>query len=162
MYVQVLICYISYSSVMSNPALKAMSKLCAGKHYDVLDNHADKFSHPTKPNQPRIKQTSTQSHLAKTSSYYQPPRRRKKNLTSTANASATSVRANSPERRNTTRSPVVAARTNRSTMSNEDDSESETEKEMHNKSVNRSQNNNDRSFANRSIQRKSSVDERNK
>lgn len=145
---------------MSSPALKAMSKLCAGRHYDVLDNHAEKFSHPAKPNQPRIKQTSTQSHLAKSSSYYQPPRRRKRNITSTANGSATSVRVESPERRNTARSPEVA--NNRSIMSDEDDSDSVNEKQLHIKSANRSKNNTNNSLVNRSLQRNGSVDERTK
>jgi len=62
-----------------SPALKAMSRLVAGRHYDVLDNHADKFTHPTKTFQPRIKNTNTTSSLAQKSSYYQPPRRRRKN-----------------------------------------------------------------------------------
>ncbi len=70
------------TSVMDSyesPALKAMSRLVAGRHYDVLENHAEKFTHPAKTFQPRIKNTNTSSNLAQKSSYYQPPRRRRKN-----------------------------------------------------------------------------------
>ena len=41
-----------------NPALKAMSRLVAGRHYDVLDNHADRFKAPSKEFVPRIKSSS--------------------------------------------------------------------------------------------------------
>ena len=58
-----------------NPALKAMSKLAAGRSYDVLENHAKFFKQPEKSFQPRIKNHNTESHL-KTTSYYNPPRRR--------------------------------------------------------------------------------------
>ena len=61
-----------------NPALKAMSRLVAGRHYDVLDNHADRFKAPSKEFVPRIKNTNSSSHLIKKSNYYQPPRRRNK------------------------------------------------------------------------------------
>ncbi len=69
-----------------------MSKLVAGKQYDVLDNHADKFVKPVKEFQPRIKNTNSTSHLAQKSSYYQPPRRRRSN-----NMSVTSSNINLKE-----------------------------------------------------------------
>jgi hypothetical protein len=147
-------------SIMSSPALKAMSKLCAGKHYDVLDNHAEKFSHPTKPNQPRIKHTSTESHLAKSSSYYQPPRRRKKNITSTADGSATSVRVESPEQEQEQVGKASRSPKNRSNRAQEDDSASEAEIEAVNRTGKRSQNNS--LVNNRSFLRKNSIDERTK
>ena len=64
-------------STQFHPALKAMSRLVSGRHYDVLDSHAEKFKQPARDFEPRIKNTTTSSNLKK-SSYYQAPRRRKK------------------------------------------------------------------------------------
>lgn len=61
-----------------NPSLKAMSRLVSGHNYDVLDLHADKFTHPNKDFQPRIKNLEKSSKLRE-SKYYEPPRRPKKN-----------------------------------------------------------------------------------
>lgn len=63
---------------MAHPALKAMSRLVGNHNYDVLDNHADKFKHPTREFVPRIKNTNSLSSLSKNSSCYQPPRRRRR------------------------------------------------------------------------------------
>lgn len=75
-----------------------MSKLVAGHHYDVLDNHAGKFSHPTKTFQPRIKNTKASSNLAQKSSYYQPPRRRRKSQPTSVNGSVQSVKQSNLQR----------------------------------------------------------------
>lgn len=63
---------------MLHPALKAMSRLASNRNYDVLDNHADRFKKPDKEFEPRIKNTSSESHLGKNSSCYQAPRRRRR------------------------------------------------------------------------------------
>lgn len=61
-----------------NPALKAMSRLASGHNYDVLDLHADKFTHPIKEFQPRIKNLEKSSSKLRESKCYEPPRRQKK------------------------------------------------------------------------------------
>ena len=63
---------------MLHPALKAMSRLASNRNYDVLDNHADRFKKPDNEFEPRIKITSSESHLGKNSSCYQAPRRRRR------------------------------------------------------------------------------------
>lgn len=63
-----------------------MSRLVSGRPYDVLDNHAQKFKHPTKSFEPRIINSEKSSSLAQTSSCYQPPRRRKNRQSFTVNS----------------------------------------------------------------------------
>ena len=67
-----------------------MSKLVSGHNYDILDNHRDKFKMPDKEFKPRIKNTSKESTLQKSSSY-QPPRRRKKQPNNTTRDGQESV-----------------------------------------------------------------------
>lgn len=55
-----------------------MSRLASGHNYDVLDLHADKFTHPTKEFQPRIKNLDKFSSKLRESKYYEPPRRQQR------------------------------------------------------------------------------------
>jgi hypothetical protein len=52
-----------------------MSKLVAGRGYDVMENHSDKFTKPNKEFEPRLTKKEANSKL-KNSSNYQAPRRR--------------------------------------------------------------------------------------
>src|SRR4051794_39175110 len=63
-----------------HPALTAMSRLVAGKHFDVLDNHAKQFTHPDKGFEPRIvnRENAHSSLLERDSDYQAPTRRHKK------------------------------------------------------------------------------------
>ena len=61
-----------------------MSKLVSGQNYDILDNHQEKFKMPDAQFQPRIKNTTKEPSLTK-SSHYQPPRRRKRVAQKVAN-----------------------------------------------------------------------------
>jgi hypothetical protein len=79
-------------SRLFHPALKATSRLVSNRHYDVLDNHADKFKVPDKEFAPRIKNTSSESNLSKNSNCYQAPRRRRQRQQQQQNASLTSIR----------------------------------------------------------------------
>ena len=65
--------FFSSNSNTFHPALKATSRLVAGKNYDILEYHADKFKNPEKDFEPRIKNTRSASHLIKKASFYQPP-----------------------------------------------------------------------------------------
>jgi hypothetical protein len=54
-----------------------MAKLAAGKQYDVMENHAEKFTQPKKEFQPRVTIKKDSNSKLKDSSNYQAPRRRR-------------------------------------------------------------------------------------
>lgn len=60
-----------------NPALKAMSRLVAGRNYDVLDNHSNFFKQPNQEFAPRINKRKAESHLKK-NGFYNPVKPRPK------------------------------------------------------------------------------------
>lgn len=145
--------------MQSNPALKAMSRLVAGRHYDVLDNHAQKFVHPNKQFQPRIKNTKTASSLSKSSSTYQPPRRRKNRQTSTALGSQVSLRNDtSPQKSILSEHLNKSVRSNHDEEINSDIEDIENDAEIHSRNRSNLMNRSANSNVNRSYQRKNSVD----
>jgi hypothetical protein len=69
---------------IANPALKAMSRLVAGRNYDVLDNHSKFFKNPDQEFVPRINKRKAESFL-KANGLYNPIKARPKSATQTTN-----------------------------------------------------------------------------
>jgi hypothetical protein len=59
-------------SELLHPSLKAMSRLVAGRNFDVLDNHSKFFKQPEKEFAPRINKRKAESTLKKTGIYNAP------------------------------------------------------------------------------------------
>lgn len=80
-----------------------MSKLVAGKNYDVLDNHKKFFKQPTKDFEPRIKNRKAESTI-KDKPYYNPPSKPKRKPKTKGNDSEAEANNNTSKQLDTRRS----------------------------------------------------------
>ena len=113
----------------AHPSLAATSRLAAGHSYDVLENHADKFTQPKRPFEPRIinKDTATaaKSQLLQSASCYQAPRRRRSSRLEQSKQTLSGRDDDDEEKDNA----AAADKSMQSVRNNNNDDEIEDEKE---------------------------------